>query len=92
MYATQEQYTFLTGLSKDEQADVLPHLLRREIPKGEMIFHQGEPGDLLMFIAHGRVKISTVSDEGRELSPVKPSLNFYLLWGQSRHYPRRFVH
>ncbi|MEE2644329.1 MAG: Crp/Fnr family transcriptional regulator [Myxococcota bacterium] len=68
MYATQEQYTFLAGLSKDEQAGILPHLLRREVPKGEMIFHQGEPGDLLMFIARGRVKISTVSDEGRELS------------------------
>ena len=41
-------------------------LRRRTFQKGEVIFHQGDPGDRLHFVAAGRVKISIVSSDGRE--------------------------
>ena len=41
-------------------------LRRRSFQKGEVIFHQGDPGDRLHFVAEGMVKISIVSQDGRE--------------------------
>ena len=41
-------------------------LRRRSFQRGEVIFHQDDPGDRLHFIATGLVKISIVSREGRE--------------------------
>ena len=41
-------------------------LRRRNFQKGEVIFHQDDPGDRLHFLAEGLVKISIVSRDGRE--------------------------
>jgi CRP/FNR family transcriptional regulator/CRP/FNR family cyclic AMP-dependent transcriptional regulator len=38
----------------------------RAYQKGEVIFHQDDPGDRLHFVAEGMVKISIVSTDGRE--------------------------
>ena len=41
-------------------------LRRRTFQRGEVIFHQGDPGDRLHFVAEGMVKISIISQDGRE--------------------------
>jgi CRP-like cAMP-binding protein len=38
----------------------------RRFRRGEVIFHQGDPGDALFIVAQGRVKISLPSDAGDE--------------------------
>ena len=38
----------------------------REVAKGEVIFHEGEPGIGLHFVQSGLVKIIKMNDEGRE--------------------------
>ena len=41
-------------------------LKRRNFHKGEVIFHQDDPGDRLHLVANGLVKISIISQDGRE--------------------------
>jgi len=41
-------------------------LRRRTFQKGEVLFHQDDPGDRLHFVAEGLVKISIASPDGRE--------------------------
>jgi CRP-like cAMP-binding protein len=38
----------------------------RKFPKGETIFHAGDPGDALFLVAGGAVKITIPSDDGSE--------------------------
>lgn len=47
-------------------------------PAGKTIFQKGDPGDSLMIVVEGRVKISTVSAEGKEavLNFVEPCQSF----------------
>ena len=52
-----------------EPAELEPlaaNLRRRTFQRGEVIFHQDDPGDRLHFLADGLVKISIVSRDGRE--------------------------
>ena len=41
-------------------------LRRRNFQRGEVIFHQDDPGDRLHFVADGMVRICIVSQDGRE--------------------------
>ncbi len=41
-------------------------LKRRNFHKGKVIFHQDDPGDRLHLVANGLVKISIISQDGRE--------------------------
>lgn len=41
-------------------------LKQRNFHKGEVIFHQDDPGDRLHLVANGLVKISIISQDGRE--------------------------
>lgn len=42
------------------------HLRRRRFRRNEVIFHQGDPGELLQIVASGAVKIALASPEGDE--------------------------
>ncbi len=46
--------------------DVARHLRRRRFRRGEVIFHQGDPGDALHLVSSGAVKIVLPSAEGDE--------------------------
>ncbi len=46
--------------------------LPRHFAKGRLIFRTGEPADVLFFIQQGRVKISAVSEQGKEAILVLP--------------------
>ena len=55
--------------SKLERSKLEPlatKLRRRTFQRGEVIFHQGDPGDRLHFLAEGMVKSSLISNDGRE--------------------------
>ncbi len=59
----------------EQQLDALASVLRtRRYRRGEVIFHQGDPGDALLIILSGRVKISSPSDAGVEaiLATLRP--------------------
>jgi CRP/FNR family cyclic AMP-dependent transcriptional regulator len=41
-------------------------MTRIEMARGEVLFHEGEPGDRLYVIAHGKIKLGRRSSDGRE--------------------------
>jgi len=45
---------------------VAERMVRRRFRKGEVIFHEGDPGDSLHLVIDGRVKIGRVSPDGDE--------------------------
>ena len=53
-------------LERSELEPLATKLRRRTFQRGEVIFHQGDPGDRLHFVAEGMVKISIVFQDGRE--------------------------
>ena len=53
-------------LTPEEIAPLASKLRHRTFQRGEVIFHQDDPGDRLHFVAEGMVKISVVSQDGRE--------------------------
>ena len=59
--------TLFSALSSSDQAVVLSKLTPREYLEGDVLFHEGDEGTDLVFINTGKVKISKVSEEGREL-------------------------
>ena len=56
-----------SGLSADERAAVVARARIRTINAGETIFALGSPGDQMMALLRGTVRISVPSFEGREL-------------------------
>ena len=52
--------------SPNDLREVGRHLRRRRFRRGEVIFHQGDPGDALHVVASGSVKIVLPSAEGEE--------------------------
>lgn len=57
----------LGALGSGERAAVAANFIHRTFRRGESIFREGEPGAHLYLIESGRVKISSVSPEGREV-------------------------
>ncbi|HEY6571611.1 MAG TPA: Crp/Fnr family transcriptional regulator [Candidatus Limnocylindrales bacterium] len=60
----------------DDDLDALTASVRtRRFRRGEVIFHQGDPGDALHVVLSGRIKISSPSDTGVEaiLATLRPS-------------------
>ena len=60
------QITIFAGLEHQELDRLFAKLIRRTFQKGEIIFHQDDPGDRLYFVVEGLVTISIVSQDGRE--------------------------
>jgi len=54
------------GLSPADLASLEAEARVRRFRRGEVLFHQGDPGDALFIVARGAVKISLSSDEGDE--------------------------
>ena len=54
------------GLSASQLAPLAEHLRRRRYERGEVVFHEDDPGDRMHIIVEGRVRISLDSDDGRE--------------------------
>jgi len=62
------------GLGPDDLATLAAGVRTRRYRRGEVIFHQGDPGDGLHIVLAGRVKISSPSETGVEaiLATLRP--------------------
>lgn len=62
------------GLAPAELAAVASLLAERSYPRQAVIFHEGDPVEAVYFLQEGLVKVSTVTDDGREqtLSLLRP--------------------
>jgi CRP-like cAMP-binding protein len=54
------------GLGAEELQAIARNLRTRRFRRGEVLFHEGDPGDALFIIASGAVKVVVPSDEGDE--------------------------
>jgi len=61
----------LQGLSDDVLARIANQTVRRTLPKGTLIFSQGDAGDSFYGILAGRVRVSAISPEGREIHLIE---------------------
>ena len=69
----------LFGRLDDEALiDVASRMARRRYRKGEVIFHEGDPGDALHLVLSGRIKIGRVSASGDEsiVTSIAPGETF----------------
>jgi len=64
--ALLQKMDLLVDLTDDELSKVARRLKERRVTENEVIFNQGDPGDALYIVLHGRVRISTVDHLGRE--------------------------
>jgi CRP/FNR family transcriptional regulator, cyclic AMP receptor protein len=58
---------FLGALDQDQTADLRRRGVHRRFRKGQALFHQGGQSDRVLVLLGGRVKVSTVTEEGREI-------------------------
>ncbi len=56
------------AMTPQELDETLKFAVERRCPKGSMIFQKGDDGSSLMAVLVGRVKISSVSAEGKEVT------------------------
>ncbi|MBM3516331.1 MAG: cyclic nucleotide-binding domain-containing protein [Alphaproteobacteria bacterium] len=81
---------FLLGRMTPEELDqLLAFARRRRYRAGEIVFRKGDPGDSLVGIVYGPIKISTLSDRGKEttfniLSPGDVFGEIALIDGRAR--------
>ncbi len=52
---------------RPDLADLGSRMTSRQLPRGTVLFHQGDPGDSLYVIESGAVKVSNLSGDGREV-------------------------
>ncbi len=66
------------ALEDEELARLVGYGRRVRYPAGRVIFQKGDPGDSLMVVLSGRIKIGTLSPDGREavLSFIEPCRSF----------------
>jgi CRP/FNR family transcriptional regulator, cyclic AMP receptor protein len=72
--AALESVPLFRDLDEEQLATLAAGLRTRRYRRGEVIFHQGDPGDALLIILSGRVKISSPSETGVEaiLATLRP--------------------
>jgi CRP/FNR family transcriptional regulator/CRP/FNR family cyclic AMP-dependent transcriptional regulator len=61
-----ERSSLLQGLPQDSLAQIAAAARRRSYRRGEVVFHQGDPGDTLLIIESGAVKVLVYSETGDE--------------------------
>src|SRR2546430_4585339 len=58
---------FLAALDESERADLLERGGRRRYRRGATVFHEGGGSDEIVVVLSGRVKVSTVTADGKEV-------------------------
>ena len=80
----QEKHSFLKSiaffneLEEKELAEIASLLVTRHYKRGQIIFMEGDPGEALYILSKGLIKLSKLSEEGREqvLHFVRPGSIF----------------
>lgn len=72
--ATLASVPFFSGLDEAVLENIGRGLRSRRFRRGEVIFHQGDPGDALFIVMSGAIKISLPSEDGDEaiLATLRP--------------------
>ena len=88
-YRALIQHELLDQISTAERDQLLALGVERRFNDGHLIFQRGDPGNSMMLVLEGQVRISILSEEGRELifSMIQPGEFFgeiALLDGQPR--------
>jgi CRP-like cAMP-binding protein len=66
--ALMKRIPLFADMPKEQLRSLVGTLSRQAYEKGQLILHQGDPGDSLFVIIAGRVRIYTLSPDGHELS------------------------
>ena len=61
------QHPFFSTLSRPQLDKIVKHARLVACPKGRVIFHKDDPGHGLLAVVRGTVKISLLSQDGREV-------------------------
>ncbi|HEX3246884.1 MAG TPA: Crp/Fnr family transcriptional regulator [Chloroflexota bacterium] len=56
----------LRGLQREELEHLARTMRRRSYRRGEVVFHQGDPGESLHVVCHGKLKVVIIGDNGEE--------------------------
>jgi CRP/FNR family cyclic AMP-dependent transcriptional regulator len=85
------QWPLLEGVPEDARRHLLSTARRRRFAKGEVVFHEGDPGDTLHLVAAGRfaVRVVTAAGDTALLTLLGPGDFFGLLALFSDGAPRR---
>jgi len=69
---------YFSGLSATELDSISEFIFEKKAERGEMVLVEGEPADILYFVASGAVKVFKTSAEGKEqiLNIVRPGESF----------------
>ena len=60
------QAPLFAALDDEAAAALRATMASTEIPRGQVLFHEGDPGDRLYVIVEGKVKLGRASGDGRE--------------------------
>jgi CRP-like cAMP-binding protein len=76
-------------LESTELENILKHAATRRIPRGAVALHKGDAGQSMLLILHGRMRITSMHEDGREVAlgvvgPGEAIGEMSLLDGQAR--------
>ena len=60
------QAPLFAALDEEASAALRATMVQTEVPRGQVLFHEGDPGDRLYVIVEGKVKLGRASGDGRE--------------------------
>lgn len=85
------EWPLLEGVPEDARRQLLSAARRRRFAKGEVVFHEGDPGDTLHLVATGRfaVRVVTATGDTAMLALLGPGDFFGLLALLTAGTPRR---
>lgn len=61
------QVPLFSGLDSTDMKTLMGAITRRKYPKEAVIFFEHDPGDAMFMIITGRIKVTILSDDGREI-------------------------
>ena len=57
----------LANLQDNEIQKILPHMVRRQVARRQVVIRKGAPGDSLMFLVTGQLQVVDVTEDGRDI-------------------------
>lgn len=59
--------SLFNSLTSDELREILPYITKVSVKKKDVIFSEGDPSDWFYIVLNGKVKITKLSQEGKEI-------------------------
>jgi CRP-like cAMP-binding protein len=70
--------SYFSGLSESDLSSIARHVFEKRAERGEILFFEGEPADVLYFVVEGVVKVFKTSADGKEqiFGVIRPGGSF----------------